>query len=154
MDFILFWGLVTFILVMLFIGIPYLIFFIFKKFGFRKTGKKVGFIIFLIFCCAAIYVSFEDYFFFKFSARKELKALDLELTDDFEILKNESGGFTDYYHIFELKISDKDTNRLLANKDLSDNSVLIKYVEIESNVFKEVRINTDNNILTYEYVIH
>lgn len=30
--------------------------------------------------------------------------MNLVLNDDFEILKNESGGFADYYQVFELKI--------------------------------------------------
>ena len=153
-DFLIFWGIILLIGLILFFGIPYLTYFIFKKFGKRKIGKIVGIVIFTVFVLFTTYVAYEDYFFFKSSARKELKEMDLVLNDDFEILKNESGGFTDYYHIFELKISEKDATKLLGNKYLNSKEVTIKHTDLESNIWKEVRIDTEKYILTYEYIIN
>jgi hypothetical protein len=152
MDFLIFWGLILLLVLILFFGIPYLTYFIFKKLGKRKLGKTLGLGIFSLFVLLSIYVIFEDDFFFKSSARKELKELDLILKDDFQILKNESGGFNDYYHIFELKISDKDEKRLVENENLNSKVLIIRHKFLESHGWIEVKIDTQKNILTYEYL--
>ncbi len=153
-DFLIFWGIVLLIGIILFFGIPFLIFYVFKKLGKPKVGKIIGAGIFTIFLSFSIYVFFEDFFFFKNSARSELQEMDLVLNDDFEILKNESGGFTDYYHIFELKISQNDLNRLTKNKDLKINQITIVRKEIDDNSWKEIKVDTENKILIYEYIIN
>lgn len=119
-----------------------------------KTGKVIGIGVFTIFTCFSTYIIFEDHFFFKNSARKELKEMNLVLNDDFEILKNESGGFTDYYHIFELKISQNDLNRLIENKNLKNNTIIVAWKEIGTNTWKKVKVDTENRILTYEHIIN
>jgi len=153
-DFLIFWGLVLLIGLILFLGIPFLTFFVLKKLGKPKIGKIIGLGILAVFVFFTTYVIFEDYFFFKSSARKELKQMDLVLNDDFEILKNESGGFTDYYQIFELKISEKDMNRLTENKKSETNPITIARKDIESNVWKIIKVDTENHILIYEYIIN
>ena len=125
-----------------------------KKLRKPKTGKIIGISVFVVFISTTIYISFEDYFFFKNSARKELKQVNLVLNDDFKIIKNESGGFTDYYHIFELKISDNDLERLIENQMNDTETITIIHQDIEKNSWKEVRINRKDNILIYEYTIN
>jgi len=153
-DTLIFYSLILLIGLILFFGIPFLIFFILKKLRKPKTGKIIGISVFVVFISTTIYISFEDYFFFKNSARKELKQVNLVLNDDFKIIKNESGGFTDYYHIFELKISDNDLERLIENQMNDTETITIIHQDIEKNSWKEVRINRKDNILIYEYTIN
>jgi hypothetical protein len=153
-NFSFFWGITLLIGLILFFGIPYLTYFTFKTLGKPRLGKVIGLVILTVFLLFTIYVTFEDYFFFKYSARKELKELDLILNDNFEIIKNESGGFKDYYHIFELKISHKDVERLIESKDLTTKVVTIRLKNFENNVWKEVKIDIEKDILTYEYIIN
>ena len=54
----------------------------------------------------------SDWTFSKNDARELLLNHGLHLKDDFTILKNESGGFRDFYHSFTLKISDADYDRI------------------------------------------
>jgi hypothetical protein len=57
----------------------------------------------------------SDWTFNKKDVRKILTSHNFELKDDFKILKNEAGGFRDYYETFTLKLSDNDFNRI-SNK--------------------------------------
>ena len=50
--------------------------------------------------------------FSKKDATKILSFHNIELKDDFKILKNEAGGYRDYYETFTLKLSDNDFNRI------------------------------------------
>lgn len=54
----------------------------------------------------------SDWTFSKNDVRELLLSHNLDLKDDFIIIKNESGGFRDFYHSFLLKISDSDYERL------------------------------------------
>jgi len=80
--------------------------------------------------------------------------MELTLMDDFTILKNESGGMRDYYHEFQLKISDQDVTRLLKNNGSSLDVVTVSRKQIDSNVWKEVRINVRTSVLTDEYIVN
>lgn len=130
----------------LFFGISYLIYVIFNKFGKRKTRKIVGsgfFSISILFTAYVIsgfpFLFFENYLFFNSSAKKELKQMDLVLYDDFKILENEIGGFTSYNHIFKLKISEKDTQRLVKNKVINaNNRVMVRFKVLNSYAWKKV----------------
>lgn len=51
----------------------------------------------------------------KKDVKKVLSFLSIELKDNFQILKNESGGFKDYYETFTLNISDNDF-KLISQK--------------------------------------
>jgi len=153
-SFLLFWLILAILFILLFFGIPYLLFYIFKRFGRKKLGKIIGLSVFLIFSFFTTYVVFEDYFFFNYSATKELELVEVILTDDFTILKNESGGFTDYYHIFELEISENDVRRLIGNRVSESEDIVIKQIDLDINVFKIVSINPNKRILTFEYIIN
>jgi len=146
----------------LFFGISYFIYYIFNRFGKQKNGKIAGFVTFaflILFTTCVNVISgfpsffFKEYFFFKSSAVKELKQMDLVLYDDFKVLKNEIGGFTSYIHTFELKISKKDLQRLVGDKELNANKVMIEFEEINSNGWKKVIVDVEKNILTYEYIM-
>ncbi|WP_336127780.1 hypothetical protein [Mesoflavibacter sp. CH_XMU1422-2] len=153
-DFLLFWGIILLIGVILFFGIPYLVFYTLKKLGKPKVGKIIGSGILLVFIFFTTYVLFEDYFFFKSSATNELKQMNLVLNDDFEIIKNESGGFTDYYQVFELKISEQDAIRLTKNKNAKSELITVSQKVIENNIWKQVKIDTENKVLIYEYFVN
>jgi len=153
-GFIIVFGILLLIGLVLFFGVPFLIYFIFKECKKPRTGKVVGLGVLIFFLLITTYTIFEDQFFFKSSARNELKKMGLVLNDDFEIIKNESGGLKDYYHIFELKISDNDLNRLIGNRKLDSRTVTIVREDIESNVWKEVKLDVTKSILTYEYIIN
>jgi hypothetical protein len=59
--------------------------------------------------------------FNKKDAKKILLFHGIELKDDFKILKNESGGFRDFYETFTLKISDNDFNNISRKITTSKN---------------------------------
>ena len=43
------------------------------------------------------------------------------MKDEFKIKNNQSGGLRDYYHIFELEISENDKERLINEIETADN---------------------------------
>jgi hypothetical protein len=147
-------SLIILFIILLYFGIPFLIYLAFKTFGKRKLGKILGVSAFTILILFTTYSIFEDYFYFKFSAENELNKLDVHLDEEFEILKNESYGIRDYYHSFELKISKRDVKKLIQNKDLSSQYVIIKHMDLDRNIWKEVSIDTSSNILKYVYIIN
>src|SRR5690606_15934652 len=55
---------------------------------------------------------FEDQLFFKSDAKKLLTKHNIELEDNFKISSNKITGISDYFHRFELKISENDKERL------------------------------------------
>jgi len=85
--------------------------------SFRLFGKKkLGIIISSILTIGVVLFVMEpwitDWTFSKEDTRKMLSWHNIELKKDFKILKNESGGFTDYVHSFTLKISESDFNKI------------------------------------------
>lgn len=137
---------------LLILGISFIVFFLFKRFGKEKLGRVIGIGLFIVSVLVTVYVVFEDAFFFKSTARKELQEMNIVLIDDFEIIDNETGGFTDYFHIFKLKISDKDKERLIQVKNANDEIVIVKYIDFGYYTYKAVKVDTKENILIYEYI--
>lgn len=84
-------------------------------------GKWLSGILSVVFIGFFIAVVFEDAFFFNSDVRKKLKEHDFELHDNFRILSNESGGFTDYYHRFEIEISPLDKERIIRQITSAEN---------------------------------
>lgn len=76
--------------------------------------------------------------------------MNLVLNDDFEILKNESGGFTDYYQVFELKISEQDANRLTKNKYSDTDLIIVTQQEVKNKAWKLVKVDTRKRVLIFE----
>jgi len=98
-----------FILVFQIIFLTYWTFRIINK---PKTGKYLSSFLTLCFILLCMSPWISDWTFSKNDARELFAKHNIELKEDFKILKNESGGFMDYYHIFEIELSNKDYNRL------------------------------------------
>ena len=101
------------IIVAILIGVLFLAYWIPKRLGKKKLGVVLFRSLIALIFCYILYSVFEDRFFFKFNARSLLLEHDISLTDNFRILKNESGGIRDYMHVFELEISGNDKSRLI-----------------------------------------
>jgi len=108
-----FYAIVFLILFSLILGLIYLGYWIPKKYGNKKLGKIISGILAIGFCILILSIIFEDKLFFKSDAISLLANQNIELVDDFKIINNESGGIRDYYHKFELEISDNDKRRLI-----------------------------------------
>lgn len=128
MDAYLFIGLLVFFFVGLPIGLGCLFYFVPKKLGYPKTAKYLTIIYGFFALSIGLYIAFEDQFFTKNNAKELVEEQDFELTDEFELLKNESASaIGDYYHTFTLKISERDkqdaitkiksSNRFKANNE-------------------------------------
>ena len=105
--------LVLIIIALILIGIIYLGYWIPKKMGKRKMGILISRILAIGIVLVILSMVFEDNLFSKSDAKEYLAKQQIELKDNFKILENKSGGFMDYYHKFELEISDEDKNRLI-----------------------------------------
>ncbi|MBN7812366.1 hypothetical protein J0A68_15545 [Algoriphagus sp. H41] len=69
-----------------------------------------------------LYIAFEDQLFTKSEAKELVEEQGILLTDDFELSKNESmSAIGDYYHIFALKISERDRQNAIAKIKSADN---------------------------------
>jgi hypothetical protein len=77
-------------------------------FKLKKTGIILTSILTvgLITLCLSPWIS--DWAFNQKDAKEILSQHGIELYDKIELLSNESGGFMDYYHIFEIKLSESD----------------------------------------------
>lgn len=86
-----------------------------KKLGYPKLAKVLVIILGIFMLFIIIDTIWGDYFFTKNNARQLLMHHDIILQDDFTILKNESMFAPgDYYHIFELRITEKDKGRIVS----------------------------------------
>lgn len=143
-----------FILAFQIIFLAYWTFRIFKR---PKTGKYVssaltfGFVI----LCMSPWIS--DWTFSKNDARKLLAKHNIELKDDFKILKNESGGFMDYAHTLKVQISDSDKSRIA--KQIRESEGFLEVVDFKNNfpsanyeAFEKLNFETEN-YLNREYYL-
>ena len=109
MDAYLFIGLLVLVFVGLLIGLGCLFYFVPKKLGYPKTAKYLTIAFGLIVLTIGLFITFEDQLFTKNDAKELVEEQDIKLTDEFELLNNESMSATgDYYHAFTLKISKRD----------------------------------------------
>lgn len=102
-------------------GIVYFSYWIPKKF----ENKKLGFILFRILILGIVLLIlafiFNDSLFFKSDVKEYLSFQNIELKDEFQIKDNESSGFRDYYHKFELEISESDKHRVINQIKSAEN---------------------------------
>ena len=84
----------------------------FRLFGKKKLATITAIVLTAGFLLIIMQPWIEDWTFNKNDAREILSLHHINLRDDFEILKNESGGFTDYAHSFTLEISESDYQRI------------------------------------------
>ena len=116
-----FWGFSILLFISIIVGLIYLAYWLPKKLGNRKLGLWLSGILTAGLLILIITTVFEDQFFFKSDAKGKLNEHNVELTDDFKIIYNESGGFMDYSHQFRLKISRTDKERLIEQIKSADN---------------------------------
>lgn len=110
----------------MFIGIPiglgFLFFFVPKKLGYPKTAKYLTLAYGVFVLTIGVYIAFEDQLFTKNNAKEFVEEQDIKLTDDFELLKNESmSSIGDDYQAFTLKISERDKHNAISKIKDSDN---------------------------------
>ena len=93
-------------------GLIFLAYWIPKKYGKRKLGIGLAILVALIFATPVLSFVLEDYLFFKSDVTESLNEHGIELNDDFDLESNEMTGVRDFYHRFELEISQSDKRRL------------------------------------------
>jgi hypothetical protein len=111
-SFLIFWILIILLIIGLTIGIIYLGYWIPKRFGKRKLGKWIAGILSIAVLSFIFSVVFEDELFFKSDAEKLLAEHNIELKENFKLNSNEFAGIKDFYHRFELTISESDKSRI------------------------------------------
>ena len=117
--------ILTLVVIVTIIGL--IIYFIPKKLGHPKIAKYL-IIIYSFFLFTIILLGvFSDELFSKNDAKKLIEEQQFYLTDDFEILKNETSiGISEYYHTFTLKISNYDKQKLILKIKNSKNFHICK----------------------------
>lgn len=122
MDSILLIGLLIFVFIGIPIGLGLLFYFVPKKLGYPKTAKYLTIVYGLLVLTIGLYIAFEDQLFTKNNAKEFVEEQDIKLTEDFELLKNESmSAIGDYYHTFTLKISERDKQNAITKIKSVDN---------------------------------
>jgi hypothetical protein len=113
MDFLTFWGLILSALIAVPIVIIFLSYWIPKKMGYKKAGVMISITLTLVTVVGLLTIVLSDKLFFKSDVNEILGRHDIRLRDDFEIISNSSGGLMDYYHKFELSISQADKQEII-----------------------------------------
>jgi hypothetical protein len=141
-----------FILAFQIIFLTYWTFRVFKR---PKIGKYVSSFLALCFILLCMSPWISDWTFNKNDVRKLLAEHNIELKDDFKILKNESGGFMDYAHTLKIQISDSDKSRIA--KEIRESKGFLKIVDFKNNfpsadyeTFEKLNFETEN-YLNREY---
>jgi len=117
-----FYVIIFVVFLLIFSGIAYLAYFLFKKGGYPKIGKVLAGLIGAVFIVMATLIIFEDQLFSKSDAIELLSEQEIQLHDDFELINNESmSAIGDYYHTFTLRISETDRERLIEEIKTSNN---------------------------------
>ena len=93
-------------------SVIFIIYWTFRYFKLKKAGIITSTIltIGLITLCLSPWIS--DWTFNTNDAEKILNLHGIKLDDKIDLLSNRSGGFMDYYHIFEIKLSESDYNKV------------------------------------------
>jgi hypothetical protein len=104
------------------ISIGCLFYFIPKKLGFPIISKILLITYIFLVILSVFYVVFEDQLFTKSDAKELVEEQQINLTDEFVLLKNESfSGIGEYYHTFSIKISVKDKRNAIFKIKSSKN---------------------------------
>lgn len=103
---------------LVFVVIPLLIgriiYIIPKRMGYVKIAKWLTYIYVVVLGIFALTSIFEDELFSRSDALIQLKELNIDLVDEFDLTHNEStSGIGDYYHTFSLSISIKDKEQII-----------------------------------------
>ena len=161
-SFLIFWILIIILIIGLTIGIIYLGYWIPKRFGKRKLGKWIAGILSIAVSAIIFSIVFEDELFFKSDAEELIAEHNIELKDNFELNTNEFTGIKDFYHRFELTISESDKSRITNKIKNAENyqHLVDEPIDIrvdkprysDNNIGKEFTANyqTENEYV-YEY---
>ncbi len=84
----------------------------FRVFNRRGAGQIVAVVLTITFLLLLMQPWISDWTFNKKDVIKILTFHNIELREDFKILRNEAGGFRDYYETFTIKLSDNDFYRI------------------------------------------
>lgn len=126
------------------IQIVFLIYWGFRFFGKKKMAAISSIIVAGIFALILMEPWISDWTFNKSEAKEILSFHNFKLKDDFEIVRNESGGLRDYYHSFTLKISDSDHLKIVQEIRAAEN------FQVESARLNALSNNASNDTLNYE----
>ncbi|MDR2284442.1 MAG: hypothetical protein LBE37_14585 [Sphingobacterium sp.] len=129
----------------------------FNLFDRKKVGLFVALVLTGTFGLLILSPWISDWLFNKNDVRKTLSIHSIDLKDDFILLKNEAGGFRDYYEIFTLKLSNNDFDRIAVQiknsanyKGIFKDSSYLPFAEY--SLLDTVDFETDN-IMAREYWI-
>ncbi|RZF62547.1 hypothetical protein [Sphingobacterium corticibacterium] len=159
-SFLLFWSTIILIFVGLVGGLIYFAYWLPKKVGYPKVGWLFSSILTVTFLYFTVIIVFEDELFSKSDAQEKLREHGFILQDDFSIVSNLSGGFSDYSHQFILDISKQDKEQIIKRitsaenfqPSLEDDFMLIaekmRYSEVDT--FFTANYQTENAFI-YEY---
>ncbi|WKK74703.2 hypothetical protein QYS49_23840 [Marivirga salinae] len=101
--------------------IIFLTYWTFRNFGKHKTGVILAVALLVVLILTILQPWIVDWTFSKKEAKEMLSWHGIELQDDFEIIENESGGFTDYVQTFTLELSKSDFTRIAEDIRTSKN---------------------------------
>ena len=101
--------------------IVFISYWIFRVYNRKKIGSIVAFVLTISFLSIALSPWITDLTFSKKDVRQILLYHGFELKDEFEIVKNESGGLRDYYQTFTLELSDSDYKQIADKIKTSEN---------------------------------
>ncbi|MCC1485582.1 hypothetical protein [Winogradskyella immobilis] len=138
----------SFILTFQIIFLTYWIFRVFKR---PKTGKYVSLLLTLGLILLFMSPWISDWTFSKNDARELLSEHNIELKDNFRILKNESGGFMDYAHTLKIQISESDKIRIA--KEIRESKGFLEFIDYKKDfpsanyeTFEKLNYETENHL--------
>ncbi len=117
-------GLYILVIVGLPIGLAYLLYYVPKRLGYPRIGKYLVSISSFLIVLLVLWLVFEDQLFTKNKAKELVEEQQILLLDKFELVNNESSiAIGEYYHIFTLKISERDKQNAISKIKSSDNFI-------------------------------
>ncbi|WP_141878135.1 hypothetical protein [Gramella sp. Hel_I_59] len=136
--------------------IIFLSYWIFNFYGKNKIGKIISASLTFLVILVIYYPWINDWMFNSKEAKQLLAFQKIYLKQDFEIIDNESGGFTDYAHTFKLKISESDKKRIVDSIRNTTNYLgIIEGYNIpmaNPNTYEHLNYETDDYI-NWEYYL-
>ncbi len=112
----------------------------FRLYNKKKVGLIVALTLTTVFTFIVLQPWISDWTFNKKDVREILSFHNIDLKDDFKILKNEAGGFRDFYETFTLKLSDEDFKRITEQIKSSQNfkGIFTDYSNLPSADYKSL----------------
>lgn len=138
-------ALIILLIIELTIGLIYLGYWIPKWFGKRKSGKWKARILSVSVLILIHSFVFEDELFFKLDARELIAEHTIELKDKFELNSNEFIRIKDFYHRFELTISESDKSKITNKITNAENDQHLEDEPIDIRVDKPRYAESNNN---------